>query len=43
MTWHMLADLNIEDPGDLSVYNFSGADSDFITLSSGNKKISTLH
>lgn len=39
----MLADLNIEDPGDLSVYIFPGVDSDFIKLSSGNKKISTLH
>lgn len=34
----MLAELNVEDPGDYGVYNFPGADGDFIKLSSGNKK-----
>lgn len=43
IAWYMLAELNMEDPGDLGVYNFPVTDGEFIKLSSGNKKISPLH
>lgn len=43
VAWYKLAELNMEDPGDLGVYNFPEANGEFIKLSSGNKKISPLH